>query len=133
MEINPEITSYVGKDEYYMDVLVYREGKLVEEESERGLAIWRPVIATRSLDLTVDVYHGETLVLGGLSDSQISTRLDKIPFLGDLPLIGRLFQSQSEISTRKNMLIFVTARLVNDAGRPTNILDNRTDIPDVNR
>ena len=55
-------------------------------------------------------------VIGGLSDSQSQKRLDKIPILADIPFIGRLFQNQSEISIRRNMLIFVTARFVDNAG-----------------
>ncbi len=42
---------------------------------------------------------------------------DKIPFLGDLPYVGRLFRSRSEESDKRNLLVFVTARLVDPAGR----------------
>jgi len=42
---------------------------------------------------------------------------DKIPFLGDLPFLGRLFRSRSEQSVKRNLLVFVTARLVDPAGR----------------
>lgn len=133
LDIKPEIKSYTGKDEYFMDVLVYRSGKLSEEESRRNLAIWRPVISTRSIDVQVDVYHGETMVLGGLSDSISQSRLDKIPILGDIPFIGRLFQSHSEVSTRRNMLIFVTARLMNSSGEPIRKLQNNFGIPEMGR
>ena len=94
------------------------------DEKENRLVIWKPVIATRELNVTVDVNHGETLVIGGLSDSQTQKRLDKIPILADIPFIGRLFQSQSEISTRRNMLIFVTARLVGNDGSPLPMVEN---------
>jgi type II secretory pathway component GspD/PulD (secretin) len=131
LDINPVIKSYVGKDEYYMDVLVYRDGKLSEAESQRNLAIWRPIIATRSLDLQVDVYHGETLVLGGLSDSISQSRLDKIPILGDIPFIGRLFQSHSEVSTRRNTLVFVTAKLMDSSGVPIRKTQSNFGIPEM--
>jgi len=133
LDIRPEITSYVGKDEYSMDILVYRNGKLSEDETERNITIWRPVIATRSVDVQVDVYHGETLVLGGLSDSISQSRLDKIPILGDIPFIGRLFQSHSEVSTRRNMLIFVTARLIDSSGTPIWKLQSNFGIPEIGR
>ena len=138
LSISPEVTAYIGKDSEMVPVIIERwdpqSRQYIEDKTmSKTFEVWKPVISTRKLVLDVNVKNGETLVLGGLSDSQISTRLDKVPFFGDLPLIGRLFQSQSEMSTRKNMLIFVTARLVNDSGRPTNMLDNRTDIPDVNR
>jgi len=91
------------------------------------------VISTRSIDVQVDVYHGETMVLGGLSDSISQSRLDKIPILGDIPFIGRLFQSHSEVSTRRNMLIFVTARLMNSSGEPIRKLQNNFGIPEMGR
>ena len=46
---------------------------------------------------------------------------DKVPFLGDIPFIGRLFRSRSEWSNKRNLLIFVTARLVDPRGRKVNI------------
>ena len=83
--------------------------------------------------MQVDVNHGETLVLGGLSDSISSSRLDKIPILADIPFIGRLFQSHSETSTRRNMLMFVTAKLMDASGNPIRNLDSNFGIPDVGR
>ena len=137
LSINPDVSSYIGKDSEMVDATIYSRnanGEWVRDSlRSRTFEVWKPVISKRSLNLEVNVKNGETLVLGGLSDSQMQTRLDKIPILGDIPFIGRLFQSQSETSTRKNMLIFVTARLVNDAGLPTNELLNDGGIPDVNR
>ena len=136
LSVSPDVTSYIGKDSEFVDATIYvRDGREWVRDSRQSqtFEVWKPVISKRSLKLEVNVKNGETLVLGGLSDSQMQTRLDKIPVLGDIPLIGRLFQSQSETSIRKNMLIFVTARLVNDAGLPTNELFNDGGIPDVNR
>ena len=82
------------------------------------------MIATREISTTVVVNHGETLVIGGLSNSISKRRVDKIPILADIPFIGRLFQSQSENSTRRNMLIFVTARLVGNDGVPLPMAGN---------
>lgn len=133
LNISPKITSYIGKDEYSMDVLVYRQGRISPDESYYGLKIWRPVIATRSLDVQVDVYHGETLVLGGLSDSIAQSRLDKIPILADIPFIGRLFQSHSETSTRRNMLVFVTAKLMDSSGIPIRRMESNFGKPEIGR
>ncbi len=122
LELNPKITAYTGKDEYEVSWTTW--GADGRDEKENRLVIWKPVIATRELSVTVDVNHGETLVIGGLSDSQTQKRVDKIPILADIPFIGRLFQSQSEISTRRNMLIFVTARLVGNDGSPLPMVEN---------
>ena len=123
LDLHPRITAYVGKDSY--DVVVeYEERENMSDKWKdvagwpKSYAVWKPVIATRSLDVKVDVLDGETLVIGGLSDSTSQKRLDKIPILGDIPFIGRLFQTQSETSTRRNMLIFVTARLIRNNGVP---------------
>lgn len=123
LKLSPTITAYTGKDEYEVVVKVenWDGGKrkwVVDEDRSKNFVVWRPVIATRALTVDVNVNHGETLVIGGLSDSQSQKRLDKIPILADIPFIGRLFQNQSEISTRRNMLIFVTARLVDHKGMP---------------
>ncbi|MCI5778489.1 MAG: hypothetical protein MR051_01495 [Lentisphaeria bacterium] len=133
LNISPKITSYIGKDEYTMNVLVYRQGRISPDESYYGLKIWRPVIATRSLDVQVDVYHGETLVLGGLSDSLAESRLDKIPILADIPFIGRLFQSHSETSNRRNMLVFVTAKLMDSSGVPIRRMESNFGKPEIGR
>jgi general secretion pathway protein D len=60
------------------------------------------------------------VVLGGLIHEELTTIRDKIPLLGDIPVLGRLFRSEGEYSRKINLLIFVTARLVDPAGRPIN-------------
>ena len=117
LNLHPKVTAFTGKDEYDVVVKVSKAANDWEVE-EMSWVVWRPRIATREVTVTVDVDHGETLVIGGLSDSQSQKRLDKIPILSDIPFIGRLFQNQSEISVRRNMLIFVTARFVNNSGMP---------------
>ncbi|MBE6365957.1 MAG: hypothetical protein E7053_09480 [Lentisphaerae bacterium] len=121
--LNPRITSYTGNDQYEMVVRVWDQDTDENGRLEQYY-VWRPVIATREISTTVVVNHGETLVIGGLSNSISKRRVDKIPILADIPFIGRLFQSQSENSTRRNMLIFVTARLVGNDGVPLPMAGN---------
>ena len=61
-------------------------------------------------------YDGDTIVVGGMVESQTQTINDKIPFLGDLPFIGRFFQSRYSEAEKGNMLIFLTCRIVNPDG-----------------
>ena len=75
-----------------------------------------PDFTVRQVVTTVNIWDNQTVVLGGLISSSIQTTKDKVPFLGDLPLMGRLFQSQSKTSVKKNLMIFVTATLVDPAG-----------------
>jgi general secretion pathway protein D len=65
---------------------------------------------------TVNVWDGQTVVLGGLITSVVVTEKDKVPVIGDVPLLGRLFQSQSKSSVKKNLMIFVTPTIVDPAG-----------------
>ena len=62
------------------------------------------------------LHDGETIVFGGVNKDDTTTINDKIPILGDLPLIGRFFQSRYSKSGKANLLIFITARLVKPDG-----------------
>ncbi|HUA68800.1 MAG TPA: hypothetical protein VMA13_09660 [Candidatus Saccharimonadales bacterium] len=75
-----------------------------------------PDFTVRQVVTTVNIWDNQTVVLGGLISSQIQTTKDKVPFLGDLPLMGSLFQSQSKTTARKNLMIFVTATIIDPAG-----------------
>jgi type II secretory pathway component GspD/PulD (secretin)/Tfp pilus assembly protein PilF len=75
-----------------------------------------PHFTVREIVTSVNIWDNQTVVLGGLISSEINTTKDKVPFLGDLPLLGRLFQSQSKTSNKKNLMIFVTATIVDPAG-----------------
>ena len=127
LQLDPQIINYIGNDPY--DITIYGREISVEsttgdtvsyKETERNFhyQIWMPVFTERSLSVKVNVVDGCTLVLGGITQNQITTRVDKWPLLGDLPLIGRFFQSRAEVGTRNNMMMFVTARLINTKGVP---------------
>ena len=75
-----------------------------------------PIISRRAMSTLVTVSDGDTVVLGGIVEDVVNTTNNKVPILGDIPLIGRLFTSKSEKSEKKNMLIFVTPRLINPDG-----------------
>ncbi|MBR5457635.1 MAG: hypothetical protein IKV56_02605 [Kiritimatiellae bacterium] len=77
----------------------------------------QPFFHVRSIESKVDVYPGATIVMGGLITEQRKAMDDKVPFLGDIPFLGRFFRSHSEWSSKRNLLIFVTTRLVDPHGR----------------
>ncbi len=85
----------------------------------------QPFFKERSIDTHVTLYNGATIVMGGLITEERRSMEDKIPFLGDIPFIGRIFRSRSEWSNKRNLLIFVTARLVDPNGRQ--IIQNVSD------
>jgi len=75
-----------------------------------------PDFTVREVVTSVNIWDNQTVVLGGLISSSINTTKDKVPFLGDLPVVGRLFQSQTKTTARKNLMIFTTATIVDPAG-----------------
>jgi general secretion pathway protein D len=75
-----------------------------------------PDFTVREVVTTVNIWDNQTVVLGGLISSAIQTTKNKVPVLGDLPLFGRLFQSQTKATQKKNLMIFVTATIVDPAG-----------------
>ena len=77
----------------------------------------QPFFKERSIDTVVTLYNGATVVMGGLITEERKSMEDKIPFLGDIPFLGRLFRSRSEWSNKRNLLLFVTARRVGPDGR----------------
>jgi general secretion pathway protein D len=74
------------------------------------------VFRVRQVVSAVNVWDGQTVVLGGLLAETVTTIKDQVPMLGDLPLVGRLFRSESKNTNKKNLLIFVTPMLIDPAG-----------------
>jgi general secretion pathway protein D len=80
----------------------------------------QPIFSTRKVTTSVSVWDGQTVVLGGLMREDVQKVEDRTPLLGDLPLFGRLFRTNVDQHIKRNLIIFVTARLVNPAGQPVN-------------
>ncbi len=71
-------------------------------------------INKNSIDTNVLVDNGETVVLGGIFEQENLNQQTKVPFLGDLPYVGRLFRRDLKTDNKRELLIFVTPRIVND-------------------
>ena len=71
---------------------------------------------TRSADTTVTVRDGEPMVIGGLIGAEEAKSVSKIPFLGDLPILGALFRNHRKSKTESELLIFITAHVLKGAG-----------------
>lgn len=78
----------------------------------------RPVFSTREVTTEVTVYDGQTVVLGGLMREDIQKVQDKVPILGDIPIAGRLFRTNADQHIKRNLIMFVTASLLDPAGQP---------------
>jgi type II secretory pathway component GspD/PulD (secretin) len=73
-----------------------------------------PQIATRFVDTTIRVKDGETIAIGGLIREQDVKNLQKVPLIGDLPLLGQLFRRSEKRKERSELVVFVTARIAKD-------------------
>lgn len=73
------------------------------------------IIDTRKLNTMVLVGDGETIVLGGVFEETNNNDVEKVPVLGDLPLLGKLFRNKVVIEDKKELLVFITPKLINDA------------------
>lgn len=80
--------------------------------------IKQPVFSTREVKTFVTVWDGQTISLGGLIREDVQKVQDKVPILGDVPLAGRLFRSEVDQKLKKNLIIFVTPRILDAEGQP---------------
>lgn len=78
----------------------------------------QPVFSVRRINTQVSIWDGQTVAMGGLIREDVQKVNDKVPILGDIPLAGRLFRSNVDQKIKKNLIIFVTARLLDAAGQP---------------
>jgi general secretion pathway protein D len=77
-----------------------------------------PVFSARRVNTSLTIYDGYTVAVGGLMREDVQNVEDKVPILGDIPIIGRLFQSKAENRIKSNLIIFVTAQIIDATGRP---------------
>jgi type IV pilus assembly protein PilQ len=102
LEVTPQITP---DDKIIMDLVVSQDSR---GEVTAGI----PSINTNEVATQVLVANGETVVLGGIFQSEVATQTTKTPFLGDIPYLGRLFKRTEHIDERSELLIFITPRIL---------------------
>ncbi|MBL9213859.1 MAG: hypothetical protein JNG83_00135 [Opitutaceae bacterium] len=114
LELHPKVTEFEGFVEYGGPSIAISGGTTVTVPP----GFYQPIFAVREVTTRVTLWDGATLVMGGLTREDVKKVSDKVPVLGSLPLIGRLFRSTAESAQKRNLLIFVTARLVSPGGGP---------------
>jgi len=79
-----------------------------------------PALTTRKLETQVELNEGQSFVIGGLLDNRTTDTFEKIPFIGDIPILGKFFQSKSVSKTNTELIVIVTPELVRpiSAGQP---------------
>ena len=88
----------------------------------------QPIFSTRKVTTSVSIWDGQTVALGGLVREDVQKVQDKVPILGDIPLAGRLFRSNVDQKIKRNLIIFVTARLMDAEGRPVRLDEDTEEI-----
>jgi type IV pilus assembly protein PilQ len=97
------------------------EGKVqmqlnITSDARGGVAPNGEIILNKNeINTNVLVDNGETVVLGGIFEQENTTSQTKVPFLGDIPYLGRLFRKDAKTENKRELLIFVTPRIVNDS------------------
>ena len=76
-----------------------------------------PPINTQNVETQVLVDNGETVVLGGVYEQTKTKNINRVPFFGDLPLVGVLFRNKTETNDKQELLIFVTPKLIKEEVR----------------
>ena len=96
LNVKPEISNKVGDATFVF----------------AGATVASPVIDTRSLDSNVLIKSGDTLAIGGLLQDEVTKARNKVPILGDVPVLGYFFQEKLNARTKRNLLVFVTPTII---------------------
>jgi general secretion pathway protein D len=117
MTILPTLKEFIGYDDSSMFV-AQAQGGATQASALAPQPVPLPIFRLRQVATTAMVWDGQTVVLGGLIAENVTKVKDKIPVLGDLPYLGRFFRSEANHTSKKNLVIFVTPRLIDPAGNP---------------
>jgi type IV pilus assembly protein PilQ len=109
LTVTPQITP---DDRIIMDLIVTKDS--VGEVVPSATGGFVPSIDTRSVENQVLVEDGQTVVLGGIYETETRDTVQKVPVLGDIPGLGFLFRTKATVSTKTELLIFVTPRILRD-------------------
>jgi general secretion pathway protein D len=112
--LEPRVTEFEGFVEYGGPSVAISGATTVTVPA----GFYQPVFSTREISTEVTIFDGATVVMGGLTRDEVNSINDKVPILGDIPGLGRLFRNEGETRQKRNLLIFVTANLVSPGGSP---------------
>lgn len=105
LEVTPHITP---DNKVILDLIITQDTRGDTVQTGTGEAV---SIDTQEIQTQVLVENGQTVVLGGIFQQQIINTTSKVPILGDIPYVGRLFKTTSEFNEKRELLIFVTPKI----------------------
>jgi Type II secretory pathway, component PulD len=121
--MQPLIQKFTGWDDYSYQVPIQLDTNNAPENVTNTLRM--PKFERRTTKTNVECTDNGTIVMGGMIRDESTVLDDKYPILGDLPLVGRLFQSKGRAGAKSNLLIFLSCRLVNPDGSPLREREDR--------
>ncbi|MFM4918834.1 GspD family T2SS secretin variant ExeD [Aeromonas dhakensis] len=104
---------------------IEQEVSSVANKPAEGTATLGPTFDTRTIKNAVLVKSGETVVLGGLMDEKTSETVSKVPLLGDIPVLGYLFRSTNNSTSKRNLMVFIRPTILRDANIYTGVSSNK--------
>ncbi len=122
-----DVTPVINKDNFVTLAVKPEISNKVGDEvfSFQGATVTSPIIDKRTLESNVLIKSGDTLAIGGLLQDEVNKSRTKVPFLGDIPVIGYAFQDHSNQRIKRNLLVFVTPTIINQ-GYGTGLEDQVT-------
>ncbi len=121
LEINPKITDLIGWEQFVTapkdSSHNYYQAVIRNQYGHEAVVAKLPIFKRREIKTEVSISSGSTVALGGLISEKLEAFDDRVPVLGSMPLVGRLFRSEGERTVKKNLTIFLTATKVEPNGR----------------
>jgi general secretion pathway protein D len=125
MTIIPTLTRFDGYDDPGVYTSQIQSGSGNTVGNALTLPTPLPRFQLRQVATSVNVWDGQTVVIGGLLSETVRKVKDKVPILGDLPYLGRFFRSESQSTQKRNLIIFVTPTIIDPAGNLVNDPDEQ--------
>ncbi|MFM9758113.1 GspD family T2SS secretin variant ExeD [Aeromonas dhakensis] len=104
---------------------IEQEVSSVAQTQATGTATLGPTFDTRTIKNAVLVKSGETVVLGGLMDEKTQEKVSKVPLLGDIPVLGYLFRSTTNTTSKRNLMVFIRPTILRDSDVYSGISGNK--------
>jgi general secretion pathway protein D len=121
MGLNPKVSELLGRQNYQIapanSAYSYYQYGINLQFNHAAIVASLPIFKRREIKTEVTIADGATIGMGGLINEKVEKYEDKVPVLGSIPLLGRLFRNEGERAVKRNLMIFVTAKKVEPTGR----------------
>jgi general secretion pathway protein D len=133
LSLSPEVVEFDGFVNYGSPIIGPRYNPLIVPSGIDVFTITpnvmnQPIFSVRKVTTSVTIWDGQTVALGGLIREDVQKVNDKVPVIGDIPFAGRLFRSNVDQTIKRNLIVFVTARLMDAEGKPLIQADEQEDV-----